>query len=95
MPARSIAFVIPVLVLAQAAAAHAQDSMACDAKQLCSKNTACVAGGSIVGNTRPGDVSGMMSWHSDVFRQDIPGLSRDNLDETGASIWMRRGGRAE
>jgi hypothetical protein len=25
----------------------------------------------------------------------IPLLLRDNLDENGASIWMRRGGRAE
>jgi hypothetical protein len=23
------------------------------------------------------------------------GLSRDNLDETGATIWMRRGGRVK
>jgi hypothetical protein len=73
MPARSIAFMIPVLVLTQAGAAHAQDSTACDAKQLCSKSSACVAGGSIIGDHLTGDVSGMMSWHSDVFRQDIPG----------------------
>jgi hypothetical protein len=26
---------------------------------------------------------------------DGPGVLRDNLDENGASIWMRRGGRGE
>jgi hypothetical protein len=34
-----------------------------------------------------------------IEEYDVPqnqrGLSRDNLDENGASIWMRRGGRAE
>jgi len=31
-------------------------------------------------------------WHQ---REDRVQLSRDNLDENGATIWMRRGGRAE
>jgi hypothetical protein len=35
--------------------------------------------------------------HEDDARRflDAMRVSRDNLDENGASIWMRRGGRAE
>jgi len=30
-----------------------------------------------------------------IVRLEEQKVSRDNLDENGASIWMRRGGRAE
>jgi len=33
------------------------------------------------------------AWLADVLAR-LP-VSRDNLDENGATIWMRRGGRAE
>jgi hypothetical protein len=73
MPARTIALLFAALVLAHTRTAHSQDSMACDAKRLCSSGSACVVGGSITGDPRPGDIPGMMAWHSDVYRKDIPG----------------------
>jgi hypothetical protein len=73
MLARSIALLFAALVLTQTRAAHSQNSIACDAKRLCSSGSACVVGDSITGDLRPGEIPGMMSWHSDVYRKDIPG----------------------
>jgi hypothetical protein len=73
MPARSIAPIsIAALVLTHTPVARAQDSMACDAKRLCSPST-CVDGDSMIHDYLRGEVQGMMSWHSDVFRKDIAG----------------------
>jgi hypothetical protein len=33
--------------------------------------------------------------HDGLGAREIGRLLRDNLDENGATIWMRRGGRAE
>jgi hypothetical protein len=73
MPTRLIAFLFAALVLAHTRAAHSEDSMACDAKSLCSSGSACVVGGSITSDPRPGEISGMVSWHSYIYRKDIPG----------------------
>lgn len=73
MRAQSIALVAALLVLSDVNFAHGQSSMACDAKKLCSNSSSCVTGGSLIGDHRPGEVPGLMSWHSDVFRRDIPG----------------------
>lgn len=73
MLARSIAILPVTLVLIYAGAARSQDSMECDAKRLCPSGSACVVGGSITGDHTPGEISKIASWHSDVFRKEIPG----------------------
>jgi hypothetical protein len=42
------------------------------------------------GKTVVVDINSMTDAEIAAFQQQ---LSRDNLDETGATIWMRRGGR--
>jgi hypothetical protein len=72
MPARPVALLYAALILTPSAA-HSQDSMVCDAKRLCSSGSACVIGGTWTNDHRAGQVTGMLSWHSDVYRKDIPG----------------------
>jgi hypothetical protein len=53
------------------------------------------------GELDAGDVGGVVGSKEchrcgDFFRLAKPlGLLRDNLDETGATIWVRRGGRVD
>jgi hypothetical protein len=73
MQARSIVFLSALLASTGANPSAAQDSMSCEAKQLCSKTSSCAGGTSLVSDPRPGEIQGLMSWHSDVFRKDTPG----------------------
>jgi hypothetical protein len=68
-----IALLFTALVLAHPRAAYSQDSKACDAKKLCSSGSACVVGGSLTNDPRPGEIPGMVSWHSEVYGKNIVG----------------------